>query len=62
MIHSDCFYQMIGILGKQERIEFELNEQNLQDIFDREEFGGTERLGVKDPPFLNFVLPNRICS
>ena len=48
MIHSDCFYQMSRILGKQERIEFELNEQNLQDIFDREEFGGTERLEVKE--------------
>ena len=48
MIHSDCFYQMSCILGKQEGIEFELNEQNLQDIFDREEFGSTKMLRVKE--------------
>ena len=46
MIHSDCFYQMSHFLGKKERKE--LNEQNLQNIFKREEFGGTERLGVKE--------------
>ena len=48
MIHSDCFYQMSRILGAEERKEFDLNEQNLQNIFKREEFGGTKRLGVKE--------------
>ena len=48
MIHSDCFYQMSHFLGKKKEKEFELNEQNLQNIFKREVFGGTKRLGVKE--------------